>query len=47
MEKRYGRGAIDGSVPAITNSFIELPRTDADKVALEVKSGYYELLCTD
>ena len=45
MQKSSGGGVIPDSVPAITNSFIELPRTDADKVALEVKSGYYEILC--
>ncbi len=45
MEKRYGRGAIEGGDPAIANSFIELPRTDAGKIALEVRPDYYELLC--
>lgn len=45
MEKRYGRGVIAGGDPAVANSFIELPRTDAEKVALEVKPDYYELLC--
>ena len=33
--------------PAIVHSFIELPRTDAEKVTLEIKPGYYELLCTN
>ena len=45
MENHPVSGVIPDCVPAIANSFIELPRTDAEKVALEVKPDYYELLC--
>ena len=45
MENHPVSGVIPDCVPAIANSFIELPRTDAEKVALEVKPDYYRLLC--
>lgn len=45
MNKYNNKDAVPEGGPAIVHSFIGLPRIDAEKVALEVIPGYYELLC--